>query len=124
MENLVLSGKYGMEEIIQTCKRTGIYEEIMNMKEQFDTMISEYGRNLSGGQKQRIAITRVLLEKAEVIISDEPTSGLDYENKIRIKNLIYDLGEKTVVWITDDKELIESEGYLNILKNGRIQEEQ
>ena len=97
MENLVLSGKYGMEEIIQTCKRTGIYEEIMNMKEQFDTMISEYGRNLSGGQKQIIAITRVLLEKAEVIISDEPTSGLDYENKIRIKNLIYDLGEKTVV---------------------------
>lgn len=124
MENLVLCGKYGMEEIIQTCKRTGIYEEIMNMKEQFDTMISEYGRNLSGGQKQRIAITRVLLEKAEVIIFDEPTSGLDYENKIRIKNLIYDLGEKTVVLITHDKELIESEGYLNILKNGRIQEEQ
>lgn len=124
MENLVLSGKYSMEEMIQTCKRTGIYEEIMNMEEQFDTMISEYGRNLSGGQKQRIAITRVLLEKAEVIIFDEPTSGLDYENKMRIKNLIYDLGEKTVILITHDKDLIESEGYLNILKNGKIQEGQ
>ncbi len=66
------------------------------------------------GQKQRIAITRVLLEKAEVIIFDEPTSGLDYENKMRIKNLIYDLGEKTVILITHDKDLIESEGYLNI----------
>ncbi len=54
----------------------------------------------------------------------EPTSGLDYENKMRIKNLIYDLGEKTVILITHDKDLIESEGYLNILKNGKIQEGQ
>ena len=76
------------------------------------------------GQKQRIAITRVLLEKAEVIIFDEPTSGLDYENKMRMKNLIYDLGEKTVILITHDNDLIESEGSLNILKNGKIQEGQ
>lgn len=43
---------------------------------------------------------------------------------MRIKNLIYDLGEKTVILITHDKDLIESEGHLNILKNGKIQEGQ
>lgn len=87
MENLILSNKVSMNEVIRVCKLTGIYNEIMEKKEQFNMIISEYGRNLSGGQKQRIAITRAILKKAEVIILDEPTANLDPENKEQIKNL-------------------------------------
>ena len=121
MENLVLSSKISIDDVIDACKLAGIYDEIMNKKEKFNTMISEYGRNLSGGQKQRIAITRALLKKAEILILDEPTASLDYENRKQIKKLIYNLQGKTVILVTHDNELIKIASHVWLLKDGKAQ---
>lgn len=118
-ENITLSNEVTMKELEEVCKKTGIYDEIMCKEEKFDTQISEYGRNLSGGQKQRIALSRALVNKAEVIILDEPTASLDYENRRQIKKLIYSLVDKTIVLITHDKELIDKSTNIYVVSNGK-----
>lgn len=120
MENLLLSNKISMDEIIYACQRTGIYNEIMSKKEQFNMIISEYGRNLSGGQRQRIAITRAILKRAEVIILDEPTANLDPESREQIKKLIYGLKDKTIILITHDRELIKPAKNIYLLEDGEV----
>lgn len=69
------------EEIIQACKKSNIYDEIIKMKKQFDTIVLENGSNFSGGQKQRIEIARALIKDSKILFFDEPTSALDKKNQ-------------------------------------------
>lgn len=63
--------------------------------------------SLSGGQKQRVAIASALLAGKEFLVFDEPTSGLDFYHMEQTAKLLYSLGgEKTVLIITHDPELI------------------
>ncbi|MGN6711468.1 ABC transporter ATP-binding protein [Anaerocolumna jejuensis] len=123
-ENLVLNNSVEQEEVFSVCKLTGIYNEIMDMEKQFDTIITEFGRNLSGGQRQRIGITRALLRKTKIIVFDEPTSGLDEYNKRMISKLIYSLKNTTILLITHDKQIIKPESYIYIIQNGSLKESQ
>ncbi|MEY8354624.1 ATP-binding cassette domain-containing protein [Lachnospiraceae bacterium 54-53] len=63
--------------------------------------------SLSGGQKQRVAIASALLAGKEFLVFDEPTSGLDFNHMEKTAALLSSLGgEKTVLIITHDPELI------------------
>lgn len=63
--------------------------------------------SLSGGQKQRVAVACALLAGKELLIFDEPTSGLDFYHMERTAALLSSFGgEKTVLIVTHDPELI------------------
>lgn len=72
------------EEMIRACKAAGVYDFIMEMEDQFDTVLGREGRELSGGQKQRIAIARTYLKNPPIIIFDEATASLDSETEAQI----------------------------------------
>lgn len=87
------------EEVIEVCKEAQIHNDIIEMRDGYDTLVGENGVILSGGQKQRISIARALIKKSKIILLDEATSSLDNNNQEKIKKVIKDLSRNHTVII-------------------------
>ncbi|WP_062350361.1 ABC transporter ATP-binding protein/permease [Bacillus kwashiorkori] len=65
-----------------------------------------YPSDLSGGEEQRVAISRALINDADIILADEPTASLDSENTQNILNILRNLAReknKIVIIVSHDE---------------------
>ena len=109
------------EEIIEVCKKSQIHDDIIAMKDGYNTLVGENGVILSGGQKQRIAIARALIRKSKIILLDEATSSLDNNNQERIKNVIKELSkDHTVIIVAHRLSTIVDSDNIYLLHNHKI----
>lgn len=65
------------EEIREVCRIAAVHENIMELKENYKTLVGEKGLSLSGGQKQRICIARAIIRKPRLLILDDALSAVD-----------------------------------------------
>ena len=72
------------DEIVRAAIAAEIHDDIMNMPDDYDTIVGERGITLSGGQKQRVSIARIFLKNPPILILDEATSALDSATEARI----------------------------------------
>ncbi|MCL2477954.1 MAG: ABC transporter ATP-binding protein/permease [Treponema sp.] len=110
-----------MTEIEEAAKTAGVYDDIMDMPEKFDTKTGERGVRLSGGQKQRISIARAVLRNAPILILDEATASVDMQTEAQIQSAIAKMrGNRTVIAIAHRLSTIRSADIILVLKDGKI----
>ena len=107
--NIVLGREVEEDYVYEVCKECSIYEDILELENGFDTVISNGILNFSGGQIKRLSIVRAIIQNKGILLVDEPTVGLDIENVNKVMECIVKYAkEKVVVVITHDK-MVEKE---------------
>ena len=89
------------KEIIR--EKCGYFLDLINMREERAKNVEQ----LSGGQQQRVAIARALILDPDVLLMDEPLSNLDAGLRVKMRQEIRELQEKTGVttlFITHDQQ--------------------
>lgn len=94
-------GDASEETIRQYAKHASVYEDIMSLPEQFDTVVGERGVTLSGGQKQRVSIARALIKQPDIVLLDDCLSAVDTKTEAEITNYLNEAcADKTTIIIT------------------------
>lgn len=96
------------EKIKKVCEIVGIYDDIMKLPFQYQTLIGENGINISGGQKQKIALANAILKNPAILILDEATSNIDEKSEKKIwEDLFNYLQGITVIVIAHKSSIID-----------------
>jgi len=74
------------EEIIAAAKAVNAHDFIMNLKDGYDTKLSERGGGLSVGQKQLLAFARTFVSMPKILILDEATSSIDTKTELLVQD--------------------------------------
>ena len=111
------------EELIDALKTCGVYEDILAMPDQMETVIGERGVSLSGGQKQRIAMSRALVMNPEILILDDSLSAVDAKTEHQIiENMKQERKGKTTIITAHRLSAIVHADLILVMENGQIKE--
>ncbi len=114
----------GDEEIVDAAKIANAHQFIMELPEQYDTIVGDRGITLSGGQCQRIAIARAVIKNPEILILDEATSSLDNISEKAIQDSLREVEKnRTTIIIAHRLSTIEHADRIFVMKQGEIVEE-
>ena len=113
--------KYKDKQVEDITKVCGIYDDIVNMTDGFDTIIGERGVSLSGGQKQRIAMSRALIMNPEILILDDSLSAVDAKTEhLILENLKEERSGKTTIITAHRLSAIVHADLIIVMDNGKI----
>ncbi|MFJ8582259.1 ATP-binding cassette domain-containing protein [Micromonospora sp. NPDC093277] len=79
-------------------------------------------RTLSGGMLRRVGIAQAIVNDPELLLLDEPTAGLDPEQRVALRALLRDVGQRATVIVSTH--LVEDVGAacteVGLMDRGRI----
>ena len=111
------------EELIDALRTCGVYEDILDMPDQMETVIGERGVSLSGGQKQRIAMSRALVMNPEILILDDSLSAVDAKTEHQIiENMKQERKGKTTIITAHRLSAVVHADLILVMENSQIKE--
>ncbi|WP_416390446.1 ABC transporter ATP-binding protein [Vallitalea guaymasensis] len=109
------------EEIVHACEIAQATEFINDMKDGYDSEISQGGTNISGGQKQRLSIARALVRKPEIYIFDDSFSALDFKTDAKLRQALKkETLNDTVIIVAQRVTTVMNADRIIVLDEGRI----
>jgi ATP-binding cassette, subfamily B, multidrug efflux pump len=110
-----------MDEIVAAAKAAQAHDFIMQLPEQYDTIVGERGTTLSGGQRQRVAIARALLLNPRILILDDSTSSVDMKTEKSIQEALMKLMEgRTTFVIAQRLSTVRRADLILVMQDGTI----
>ena len=111
------------EEMIKAAKECHCDTFIKQMKDGYDTVLSEGGSNLSQGQRQLLTICRAFLSKPKILILDEATSSVDTRTEKHIQDAMVKLmKDRTSLIIAHRLSTIQDADLIVVMDKGSIVE--
>lgn len=124
MNNITLfDERISREQVIDTAKRVGAHEFIMNLPNGYDYQVQERGATLSAGQRQLISFIRALVVDPSILILDEATSSVDNETEELLQKAIDELLRgRTSIVIAHRLSTIQKANKILVMEKGEIKE--
>lgn len=121
-ENISFSYNDVDQEVVErAAKLSDIYENVIDFKEGFNTILGERGVTVSGGQKQRISIARALAKDPAVLILDDSVSAVDTKTEDAIINNLHHVRKgKTTIFIAHRISTVKKMDKIILLDQGHI----
>ena len=111
------------EEMYKAAKECNCDTFINQMKDGYDTVLSEGGSNLSQGQRQLLTICRAFLSKPKILILDEATSSVDTRTEKHIQDAMVKLMKnRTSLIIAHRLSTIQDADLIVVMDQGQIVE--
>ncbi|MEO3946023.1 ABC transporter ATP-binding protein [Gorillibacterium sp. CAU 1737] len=109
------------EEIRHAAEVAQAADFIGEMKEGYESIISQGGTNVSGGQKQRLSIARALVRKPEIYIFDDSFSALDFKTDAKLRAALKgETAEATVLIVAQRVSTVMDADRIIVLDEGEI----
>ena len=110
------------EDIDRAAALADVRDNIVDFKDDYDTVLGERGVTVSGGQKQRISIARALLKNAPILILDDSVSAVDTRTeRIILDNLKTSRAGKTTLLIAHRISTVEQLDKIIFIEDGRVE---
>jgi len=111
-------------EVILYSQIAGLYKDVENFPDKFNTVLGERGITLSGGQKQRTSIARAIYKKPEILILDDSLSAVDTNTEEEILNELKKvMNNRTSIIISHRISTIKNANNIIVLSDSVIKEE-
>ncbi len=124
MENLRFSNhKASRKEVERAATLVGAHDFITQLRDGYDTVLDQQGRNLSLGQRQLLSFARALVANAPILVLDEATASIDSYTERRIQTALLQLLKgRTAIIIAHRLTTIRGADRIIVLNDGRIVE--
>lgn len=110
-----------LSAVEEATKLAQVYQDIVDMPQDFDTLIGEKGVSLSGGQKQRLAMSRAMILDPDILILDDSLSAVDAKTEYAIiDNLKETRKDKTTIITAHRLSAVVHADLILVLQNGQI----
>ena len=110
------------EDIDRAAALADVRDNIVDFKDDYETVLGERGVTVSGGQKQRISIARALLKNAPILILDDSVSAVDTRTeRIILDNLKTSRAGKTTLLIAHRISTVEQLDKIIFIEDGRVE---
>ncbi len=117
----------GLEEADARMRRAAgvaqLEETILELPDDYETILGERGVNLSGGQKQRATLARAIARDPSILILDDALSAVDTHTEVEILRGLRDVvRERTSVIVSHRVSAVMGADLILVLDEGRIVE--
>ena len=107
------------EKVINVCKELGVHDEIIQLTDGYDTIISENASNLNNNIKYMLSIARVILKNPKILIFDETLSVFPKEVDLRLLEYFKKTkGKHSVIIISKEKHVLEEADNIIFMEKG------
>lgn len=119
-ENLLFV-KDNFEEIVDLCKKLGIHDEILKLKNGYDTVLNSHEDTLKQNTKVLLNVARILLKDTKIMIFDSVLYLLNKESKRVVLDILKEIKDKhTIIIISKDDDVLSVADSIVLLDEGRV----